>query len=237
MNTLLGRVAVVTGASRGIGAATARALAAEGLKLGLGSRSGHDLGLNGVVARSCDVRKSEEIERLVLDTVEQFGKVDCLIVNAGVGAYGPVSEVAPRHIDEMIDVNVKGMVHSVRAALPHLLKNGASDIITIASDAARHGAPLEAVYAASKHAQIGFMRSLDQELRPQGVRCATICPGGVATDFAMGEGRGRTPGMPELAGMMAAEEVAEIVLFILTRPWTHRILEVVVLPGDEGSCL
>ena len=94
---------------------------------------------------------------------------------------------------------------------------------------------VEAVYCASKFAQVGFTRALDHELRPQGVRCTNVCPGGVATDFAMEEGYGRTPDMPELAGMMSADDVAETVLFVLTRPRNHRILEVAFRPMTETS--
>ncbi len=155
------------------------------------------------------------------------------MANAGVGAYGPFLELSPEHLDEMIDVNVKGTLYAVRAALPHLLESGEADLVTIASEAGRRGLPLEAVYCASKFAQVGFTRALDHELRERGVRCTNICPGGVTTDFAMG--RGRTPEMPELAGMMSAEDVAEVVLFALTRPRTHRILETAFRPVTESS--
>ena len=228
-------MALVTGASRGIGAAIARALAAEGVELGLASRSGADLSLPGVVARPCDVRDPAQVEALVAATVERFGGLDILVLNAGVGAYGPFLELAPEHLEEMIDVNVKGTLYAVRAALPHLLESGEADIVTIASQAGVRGLPLEAVYCASKFAQVGFMRALDLDLRERGVRCASVCPGGVATDFAMGEGRGRTPEMPELAGMMAPEVVAEEVLFVLTRPRRHRILELGFRPITEQS--
>ena len=97
----------------------------------------------------------------------------------------------------------------------------------------RRGLPFEAVYCSSKFAQIGLTRSLDHELREAGVRCTNVAPGGVATDFAMGHGR--TPDMPELAGMMRAEDVAEAVVFVLTRPRGHRILEMAFRPVTETS--
>ncbi len=231
--TLEGKAALVTGASRGIGRAVAQLLAARGVGLGLASRSGDDLGLEGVVARPCDVRNPADLERIVGETVDRFGRLDILVANAGVGAYGPFLELSPEHLDEMIDVNVKGTLYAVRAALPHLLESGEADLVTIASEAGRRGLPLEAVYCASKFAQVGFTRALDHELRERGVRCTNICPGGVTTDFAMG--RGRTPEMPELAGMMSAEDVAEVVLFALTRPRTHRILETAFRPVTESS--
>ena len=231
--TLEGKAALVTGASRGIGRAAAQMLAAAGVGLGLASRSGDDLGLEDVVARRCDVRNPAELEAIVGETVDRFGRLDILVANAGVGAYGPFLELSPEHLEEMIDVNVKGTLYAVRAALPHLLENGEADLVTIASEAGRRGLPLEAVYCASKFAQVGFTRAMDHELRERGVRCTNICPGGVATDFAMG--RGRTPEMPELAGMMSSEDVAEVVLFALTRPRTHRILETAFRPVTEAS--
>ena len=133
----------------------------------------------------------------------------------------------------MVDVNVKGTLYAIRAALPHLIRSGDADIVTLASEAGRRGLPLEAVYCASKFAQVGFTRALDHELRERGVRCTNVCPGGVATDFALDEGRGRSP--DALAGMMTAEDVAEVVLFVLTRPRSHRILETAFRPMTEAS--
>ncbi|HET6381369.1 MAG TPA: SDR family NAD(P)-dependent oxidoreductase [candidate division Zixibacteria bacterium] len=233
MESLNGRVALVTGASRGIGAATARALAAAGAKLGLASRTGDDLGLPDVVAQPVDVRDLEALESIAAATADRFGGIDILVVNAGVGAYGPFLELERDHLEEMIDVNVKGAIYSVRAALPYLLRSPAADLVTIASEAGRRGLPNEAVYCASKFAQVGLTAALDHELRERGVRCTSICPGGVATDFAMG--RGRTPDMPQLAGMMKPEDVAEAVVFAVTRPRTHRILELAFRPVTEAS--
>ena len=233
MKALAGKVALVTGASRGIGAAVARALSAEGVRLALASRSGDDLGLGGVVARPCDVRRPEDLEALAAEAVERFGGIDILVANAGVGAYGPFLDLPADQLEEMIDVNVKGTLYAVRAALPHLLESDAADIVTLASEAGRRGLPLEAVYCASKFAQVGFTRALDHELREQGVRCSNVCPGGVATDFAMG--RGRTPDMPALAGMMTPENVAEVVLFVISRPRNHRILETAFRPVAEPA--
>jgi 3-oxoacyl-[acyl-carrier protein] reductase len=233
MAALDGRVAMVTGASRGIGAAVARSLAAAGARVAIGSRSGDDPGIDGALAMPADVRDPGSLEALVAATVDRFGGLDILVVNAGVGAYGPFLDLPTEHIEEMIDVNVKGAIYAVRAALPALLKSDAADLVTIASEAGRRGLPYEAVYCASKFAQVGLTAALDHELREQGVRCTNVCPGGVATDFAMG--RGRTPDMPELGGMMRPEDVAEAVLFVVTRPRTHRILEVAFRPVTETS--
>ncbi len=233
MTNLDGKVALVTGASGGIGAAVARSLAREGVRVGLASRSGDDLGIAEAIGAPCDVRDPAAVDAFVERVVERFGGLDMVVANAGVGAYGPFLELDPAHLEEMIDVNVKGTIYAVRAALPYLLKSDAADIVTVASEAGRRGLPFEAVYSASKFAQVGFTRALDHELRPQGIRCTNVCPGGVATEFAMG--RGRTPEMPELAGMMSAEDVAEAVLFVLTRPRNHRILEMAFRPVTEGS--
>lgn len=233
MSRLQGRVALITGASRGIGAAAARALSEAGAHVALASRSGANPGIEGAFAQPCDVREPSSLEGMVRATVEQFGQLDILIVNAGVGAYGPFLELPAADLEEMIEVNVKGALHAVRAALPELLKSDAADIVTIASEAGRRGLPYEVAYCASKFAQVGMTSALDHELRERGVRCTNICPGGVATDFAMGHGR--TPDMPALAGMMAPEDVAEAVLFVLTRPRNHRILEVAFRPVTEPS--
>jgi len=233
MEELSGRVALVTGASGGIGAAVAKSLADQGVRVGIASRSGHDLGIEGSVAAPCDVRDAAAVDAFVAKVVERFGGLDILVANAGVGAYGPFLELDPAHLEEMIDTNVKGTIYALRACLPHLLKSDRADFVTVASEAGRRGLPFEAVYCASKFAQVGFTRAMDHELRPEGVRCTNICPGGVATEFAMG--RGRTADMPELAGMMSAEDVADAVLFAITRPRNHRILEMAFRPVTEGS--
>jgi NADP-dependent 3-hydroxy acid dehydrogenase YdfG len=233
MTSLEGKVAFVTGASRGIGAAVAQALAERGARLALSSRSGDDLGLEGAIARPSDVRRADELEALAAEAADRFGGIDILVANAGVGAYGPFLELPSDQLEEMVDVNVKGTLYAVRAVLPYLLRSDEADIVTLASEAGRRGLPFEAVYCASKFAQVGFTRALDHELREHGVRCSNVCPGGVATDFAMG--RGRTPDMPALAGMMSAEDVAEVVVFVLTRPRGHRILETAFRPVAEPS--
>jgi 3-oxoacyl-[acyl-carrier protein] reductase len=233
MGSLDGRVALITGASRGIGRAIATTLVEEGARVALASRSGDDLGIAGALAQPADVRDPAAMESIVAATVERFGALDILVVNAGVGAYGPFLDLDPAHIEEMIDVNVKGAIYAARAALPHLIRSDAADFVMIASEAGRRGLPYEAVYCASKFAQVGLTAALDHELREQGVRCTNVCPGGVATDFAMG--RGRTPDMPQLAGMMRPEDIAEAVRFVVTRPRTHRILEVAFRPVTETS--
>ncbi len=166
MTDLSGKTAVITGASRGIGAAVARMLHDRGCNLGLASRSGSDLGLERAVARPCDVRDLDALVELCDATAERFGGIDIVVPNAGVGAYGPFLDLSREHLDEMLDVNLKGTVYTVRAALPHMLGRE-GDLVTLASEAGRRGLPYEAVYCASKFGQVGLTRALDHELREQ----------------------------------------------------------------------
>jgi NADP-dependent 3-hydroxy acid dehydrogenase YdfG len=204
----------------------------RGVSLGLASRSGDDLGIDGAVAAKCDVRDLDALTSLCDQTAERFGGIDIVVANAGDGAYGPFLELSREHLDEMLDVNLKGTVYAIRAALPHMLGRE-GDVISRASEAGRRGLPLEAVYCASKFGQVGFTRALDHELREHGIRCTNICPGGVATDFALEPGRGRSP--EALPGMMTADDVAEVVVFVLERPRRFRILETALRPVTEGS--
>ena len=129
MTDLSGKTAVITGASRGIGAAVARMLHDRGCNLGLASRSGSDLGLERAVASPCDVRDLDALVELCDATAERFGGIDIVVPNAGVGAYGPFLDLSREHLDEMLDVNLKGTVYAVRAALPHMLGRE-GDVVT-----------------------------------------------------------------------------------------------------------
>jgi 3-oxoacyl-[acyl-carrier protein] reductase len=173
------------------------------------------------------------VQALVDATVAAHGRLDVVVANAGVGAYGPFLDLDPEQLELMIDVNLKGVLYTARAALPHLIAGGGGDFVSLASVAGVNAFPGEAVYNASKFGQVGFVRSLDIELREHGVRCSNICPGGVATNFAIGTGR--TAGMPELDGMMSPDDVAEVVLFALTRPRSMRLMTTTFRPMSEGS--
>jgi len=226
-----GRVAVITGASRGIGAAVARAFSERGASVGLLSRAGDDLGLDNALGVACDVRDRASVFEAVGRVVERFGSLDTVVANAGVGAYGPFLEMDADDVEAMIDINLKGTLYTAAATLPHLVEAGGGDFVSLASVAGLRAFPGEAVYNASKFGQLGFTRALDHEMREHGVRCTNVAPGGVATEFALGHGR------PEeaLAGMMTAEDVAEVVMFVLTRPRNHRILETAFRPMTETS--
>ncbi len=240
MQSLEGKTFAITGASRGIGAAVALALASEGCKLGLGGRDEPALKkvAQGVVERgaeavsvSCDVRRHEDCERLISETTGRFGKLDGLVANAGIGAYGELLDLPLDQTTAILDTNVHGTVYSVRAALPALLEDGGGDLLIVASVAGLKGLPNESVYCASKHAQVGFAEALDHELRGKGVRVTAICPGGVATGFAFGAGR--SPDMPELEDMMSPEQVADAIVFALRQDPAFRTLRHVLRPMSE----
>jgi NAD(P)-dependent dehydrogenase (short-subunit alcohol dehydrogenase family) len=226
------KVAFITGASRGVGAAVGRAFHDAGARVALASRSGDDLGLSGALGLECDVRVPASVETAVAATIERFGRLDVVVANAGVGSYGPFLEMDPQDVEAMIDINLKGTLYTARFGLPHLI-DSKGDFVSLASVAGLRAFPGEAVYNASKFGQVGFTRALDHEMREQGVRVTNIAPGGIATDFAMGSGR--TPDMPELEGMMSAEEVADVVLFAVSRPRGMRMLTMSFRPMDEAS--
>jgi NADP-dependent 3-hydroxy acid dehydrogenase YdfG len=228
-----GKVALVTGASGGIGAATARRLHDAGASVGLVSRRGDDLGLERGLGVACDVRDRSAVAEATAVVVDRFGRLDIVVANAGVGAYGPFLELDPEQVDAIIDVNLKGTLYTAAATLPHLIASGEGDFVALASVAGLRAFPGESVYNASKFGQVGFVRSLDHELREHGVRAICICPGGVNTDFAIGSGRER--GDPVLEGMLTADEVADVVLFAVTRPRTMRVLTTSFRPMAEGS--
>jgi NADP-dependent 3-hydroxy acid dehydrogenase YdfG len=230
---LEGKVALVTGASGGIGAAVARSLHEAGASVGLLSRRGADLGLDRALGVACDVRDRAAVEAGVDAVVERFGRLHVVVANAGVGAYGSFLELDPEHLEAMIDVNLKGTLYTAAATLPHLIAAGGGDFVSLASVAGLRAFPGEAVYNASKFGQLGFTRALDHELREQGVRATCICPGGVKTDFAIGTGR--EAGDPELEDLMTAEDVADVVLFTVTRPRSMRILTTSFRPMSEPS--
>jgi NADP-dependent 3-hydroxy acid dehydrogenase YdfG len=228
-----GKVALVTGASAGIGAAVARRLHDAGASVGLLSRRGEDLGLERGLGVKCDVRDRAGVVDATNEVVERFGRLDVVIANAGVGAYGDFLDLDPDLMEDMIDVNLKGTLYTAAATLPHLIESGEGDFLSLASVAGLRAFPGESVYNASKFGQLGFTRSLDHELRERGVRATCICPGGVNTDFAIGTGR--TEGDPELEGMLSADEVADVVLFTVTRPRRMRILTTSFRPVIEDS--
>jgi NADP-dependent 3-hydroxy acid dehydrogenase YdfG len=228
MRDISGLTVAITGASAGIGEATARAVVAEGASVVLGARRvdrlealASELGSNAAIIEM-DVREPADSQRLIQEAQSRFGRLDAMVANAGIGAYGGIMDLTDEKLKDMMDTNVAGTVWPIRAAVPGFVEQGAGDIVIVASVAGIRGNGDEAVYAATKFAQVGLAGGLDRELRESGVRVSTICPGGTATEFAMGAGR--TPDMPGLAEMMSAENVAEAVVTVLKQPTSMRTL-------------
>ena len=167
---LEGKVALVTGASAGIGAAVTRRLHEAGASVGLISRRGDDLGLERGLGLSCDVRDRIAVAAAADAVVDRFGRLDIVVANAGIGAYGSFLELDPEDLEAMIDVNLKGTLYTAAATLPRLIATGEGDFVSLASAAGLRAFPGEAVYNASKFGQVGFTRALDHELRER-----TVC--------------------------------------------------------------
>ena len=228
MRDLTNNVVAITGASAGIGAATARALLAEGASVAVGARRVQRLeelaasAPDRVAVVEMNVRNPADSKRLIAAAYETFGRLDALVANAGIGAYGGIMDLDDDQLSEMMDTNIAGTVWPIRAAVPGFVDQGEGDIVIVASVAGLRGAGDEAVYAATKFAQVGLAGGIDRELRDKGIRVSTLAPGGTATEFAMGAGR--TPDMPGLADMMRPEDVAAAVVTVLKQPRSMRTL-------------
>lgn len=216
-------VVVITGATSGIGAATAEQLVAWGARVVLGARDGQRLehlvgrlGPDRAVAHVADVTVPGECRALVGAGLDAFGRVTGLVANAGIGAYGGILDWDDPTLQRLIDTNYGGTVWAIRAAVPHMIEAGGGDIVILASVAGLRGGANEAVYAGTKFAQVGLAGSLDRELLSKGIRVTAICPAAVATEFAMGYGR--TPDMPALSDFLLADDVAFAVTTVLRQP-------------------
>jgi 3-oxoacyl-[acyl-carrier protein] reductase len=222
MESLKDTVAVITGASAGIGRATARELVGAGARVVLGARRKERLDAieaeySGQVATvEMDVRSVEDCNRLIDTAMERFGRLDILVANAGIGMYGGILDHTDEALTTMLDTNIAGTVWPIRAALPHMLETGRGDIVIVASVAGFRGGADEAVYAATKFAQVGLAGALDRELRGKGIRVTTIGPAGTATEFAIGAGR--TEDMPELQTYLRPEDIAFAIRTVLEQP-------------------
>ncbi len=222
MEDLKDTVVVITGASAGIGRATARELAGVGANVVVGARRTERLEAleaefpGKIVAVAMDVRSPDDGRRLIKTAVERFGRLDTLVANAGIGMYGSILDHSDDAITTMLDTNVAGTVWPIRAAVPEMVKAGQGDIVIVASVAGFRGGADEAVYAATKFAQVGLAGALDRELREKGIRVTTIGPAGTSTEFAMGVGR--TEDMPDLQTYLKPEDIAFAIRTVLEQP-------------------
>lgn len=223
-----GTVVAITGASAGIGAASAHALVGAGARVVLGARRedrlaklAGELGADNVVPVVGDVRDPAHSDALVTAAVQRWGRLDTMVANAGIGAYGGIMDLDDALLTEMVETNYLGTVWSVRSAVKQFRAQGdGGDLILVSSVAGFRGGADEAVYAGTKHAQVGLAGSLDRELRAEGTRVTLICPAGTATEFAIGAGR--TEGSAELDDYLRAEDVARAVRVVLEQPRSVR---------------
>lgn len=232
MNMLKGKVALITGASAGIGQATAMELAAEGANLILTARRKERLEELAARARELgaeveivpgDAREEETARAAIALASSRFGRLDILINNAGIGNYKPLVETTIEDYEELMDSNVRSTFLFTRHAVPLMLEQRSGTILMIASMAGIYGYPNETVYCASKFAQVGFAQSLDKEFRGSGIKAGVICPGATKTEFAVG--KGRTVEEMAVSGMLEADDVAKAILFACTQPTGSRIIE------------
>jgi NAD(P)-dependent dehydrogenase (short-subunit alcohol dehydrogenase family) len=219
MNSLNGKVAIVTGGSRGIGLAIARALVAEGVRVAVTGRSAAHLstarrsieaaGPGAVETLQADVRNHADVRRAVDATTARFGGLDIAINNAGVGVFTNVASMTPEQWSEVIDTNLTGVFHVCHAVLPHMRSRGGGFIVNISSLAGKNPFADGAAYCASKAGLNAFSEALMQEVRYDNIRVSYVLPGSVATAFSSGD---------EAKGAdwkIAPEEVAEVVLNLL----------------------
>jgi 3-oxoacyl-[acyl-carrier protein] reductase len=230
---LTGKVALITGASAGIGQACARALAQAGAHLVLTARRRERLDQlkqeaekEGTEAISVigDAREENTAIKTVEAATQAFGRIDILINNTGVGNYKTLIDTSAEEYDDLMDTNVRSTFLFTRHTVPVMLKQGQGTILMISSMAGIYGFAGEAVYCATKFAQVGFAQALDKELRTQGIKVGVICPGGVKTEFALG--RGRTQESVSQSNMLDPEDVAGAVLLACTQAPHSRIIEI-----------
>lgn len=222
--TIKGKAAIITGAGKGIGKATAIALAKEGVNVGLIARSESDLaalqqelessyGIKACYA-AADVSNAEQVGQAVESLAGQLGAIDILINNAGIATFGTLLEMDPAEWERIIRVNLMGTYYVTRAALPHLLERGEGSIINVSSTAGERGFATGSAYNASKFGVMGLTEALMQEVRKSNIRVTALTPSTTATDLAVNAGLK----IGDEDRMMQPEDVAELVLFTLKLP-------------------
>ncbi|MET8180841.1 SDR family NAD(P)-dependent oxidoreductase [Streptomyces sp. NPDC005336] len=245
---LAGCAAVVTGASSGIGAATALALAREGADVALVARrtdrlealasSIRDEG-RSCVALTADLRDMAQARQAVEDAVERFERLDVVVNNAGYVAVGPVEFSDPEDWERMVDLNVRAVLHTSQKALPHLLAaavdgaRGVADLVNVSSTAGRLARPNNSVYCATKHAVNAFSESLRQEVTGRGVRVGVVEPGMTRTEMTGDRGIAAVArGVPRESWLHAAD-IARCITFMVTQPPHTAINELMVRPTAQ----
>jgi NADP-dependent 3-hydroxy acid dehydrogenase YdfG len=240
MGRLEGKTALVTGASSGIGRATAIRLVREGAALALCARGADRLdAVRSQVERlggrcftdPCDVAQMTDCTTLVSKAEAVFGGIDILVNNAGVGYSGSVADSDPVEVEEMIRVNFLGVYQMTRAALPAMIESGAGDIVNIGSVAGLKYSPNFGVYSATKFAVRAFSEALRNEVQGQGIRVGVVHPGMTQTAFFESFSKGGSPVPTDKGDILSADEIAEAILFMVTRPEGAAVNEMTVRPS------
>ncbi len=236
---LAGKVAIITGASSGIGAATARALAEQGCKVTLAARSAdrlralaEELG-SSALAVTTDVTVAADVERMVAGTLGRFGRVDVLFANAGLYIPGQIAEGDPAAWAKLVDVNVTGVMRCVHAVLPAMRAQHSGDILVTSSISGFIDIQWEPVYSASKHAIQGFVHTLRRQVAPDGIRVGAIAPGMVANELWGITEPGEIERRVQERACLRSEDVAEVVVFMLSQPPHVTIRDLVMLPQNQ----
>ncbi len=233
---LKGRVICITGASRGLGAAMARAFDAAGASLVLGARNQEDLSVvaascRDAVALPCDVREADQVNALVQGAVERHGRLDVMVNNAGLAIYGPVDALSSDEIGLVLDTNVKGVILGSQAAFRQMREQKSGHIVNISSIAGKLHLPNESVYNASKWAVNGFTGTLRMEAEAHGIKVSCVCPGGIDTPFWHGMEYTPFPDhIDPVRDFMKPKDVAETVLHVVASPGPYVVPEVVMQP-------
>ncbi|TKW67056.1 MAG: SDR family oxidoreductase [Paracoccus denitrificans] len=240
MSEMKDKVALVTGASSGIGLATAELLAAAGAKVALVARSTDKLeaaaariGPNAI-AIAADLTAAGASAELLENVAGQFGPVDILMANAGVYLAGDLVENDPADIDRVLQTNIGAVFQIVRAALPGMIERGEGDIVITSSVAGHQAIPWEPVYSASKHAVQSFTHGLRQQVGPQNIRVQAIAPGVVLNDLWGISDQAEIDAKAATGNGLRSEDVAEAVMFMLTRPRNVTIRDLVILPRAQA---
>jgi NAD(P)-dependent dehydrogenase (short-subunit alcohol dehydrogenase family) len=231
------KIALITGASRGIGRASSIALAKEGATVVATARTKKDLdalvGTLGGKAKGivCDVTRSADVAACVKETIETFGRIDILVNNAGMGGYRPFLAWTEADYDKIMATNAKSTWLFSKDTIPHMLKHGGGNIVMLSSVAGLQGYPSEGIYCMSKFAQVALAQSLDREFFQKNIKVSLVCPGGVETHFALGDGR--TPDGANMKSFSTAEDVAEAVLLAVLPRDRTRVVNVILRPMNE----
>ena len=236
---LTNKVVIITGASSGIGAATARALVALGCKLVLAARSVDKLDALAVelgehaLAIPADVTKSSDIVHLVERTVQHFGRVDVLFANAGIYIPRQVTEGDPDAWANLMDVNVDGVLRCVHAVLPHMIRQKSGDILVTSSISGFIDIHWEPIYSASKHAIQGFVHTLRRQVAEHNIRVGALAPGMVANELWGFTTQTEIDAKVAAHASLRSEDVANAAIFMLSQPPHVTIRDLVMLPQNQ----